>query len=145
MALHLTRAQVDDMIAHARAELPKECCGILAGRGESVARVFRARNADDSEYTFHIDDRDLLRISKEIDDLELELIGFYHSHPWSEATPSRTDIARAYHRDRETGQRSTLYPEAGYIIVSLADATDPEVKAFRIRDGSIVDEVLVLR
>ena len=145
MALDLTRAQVDEMIEHARAELPNECCGILAGRGDSVERVFKARNADDSPYTFYIDDRDLLRIQEEIDDLGLDLLGFYHSHTWSPARPSKTDVARAYPQDAQTGHRSATYPDAGYIIVSLESKVDPEVKAFRIRDGSIVDEVLVLR
>ena len=145
MALELTRAQRAEMIEHARAELPNECCGVLAGRGDSVERVFRARNADDSPYTFYVDDRDLLRIQKEIDDVGLELIGFYHSHTWSAARPSKTDVARAYAEDRQTGQRSAAYPDAGYIIVSLESKVDPEVKAFRIREGSIVDEVLVLR
>jgi len=144
MALELTRAQVDEMIAHAHAELPNECCGLLAGRGDAVTRVFRARNADSSPYTFHIDDHDLLRIQKEIDDLGLDLIGFYHSHAWSAARPSKTDIAKAYPPDGRTGRRAPLYPGYGYVILSLASSAAPDVKAFRIGDEGIIDEVLVV-
>jgi proteasome lid subunit RPN8/RPN11 len=128
MALHLTRAQVDEMIAHARAEYPNECCGLLAGRGDRVEYLFRGTNVDRSPYTYRLDPHEQLRFFKEIDARGLDLLGIYHSHTHSPAYPSRTDVARAY------------YPDAVYVIVSLQDAEAPVVRGFRIRDGAVTEE-----
>jgi proteasome lid subunit RPN8/RPN11 len=136
MGLILQRAQVDAMIEHARAEHPNECCGLLAGVGERVVRVYRGRNADQSPYTYRLDPREQLRFFREMDEAGLELLGIYHSHTQSAAYPSRTDIAKAY------------YPDAAYVIVSLRDPAAPaeavEVRAFRIRDGVVTEEELVI-
>jgi len=73
---------------------------------------------------------------KEMDARGLDLLGIYHSHTRSAAYPSRTDVAQAY------------YPDAAYVIVSLRDpdaARDAvDVRAFRIRDGVIAEEELVV-
>jgi proteasome lid subunit RPN8/RPN11 len=55
-----------------------------------------------------------------------ELIGIYHSHTKSEAYPSQTDINLA-----------EAWPDPLYLICSLADADDPVVRAFEIRDGAV--------
>jgi proteasome lid subunit RPN8/RPN11 len=133
MALELTRAQVDEMIAHAHAEHPNECCGLLAGRGGRVETLFRGRNVDQSPYTYRLDPHEQLRLFKDIDARGLELVAIYHSHTQSPAYPSRTDVAKA------------LYPETAYVIVSVQDEQTPEVRAFRIRDGVIVEEALAVR
>lgn len=133
MALELTRAQVDEMIAHAQAEHPNECCGLLAGRAGRVEVLFRGRNVDRSPYTYRLDPQEQLRLFKDIDARGLELVGIYHSHIQSPAYPSRTDVARA------------LYPDVAYVIVSLQDDRTPEVRAFRIRDGLVVEEALAVR
>lgn len=132
MALELTRAQVDEMIEHAREEYPNECCGLLAGRGTRVEYLFRGKNADQSPFTYRLDPREQLRFFKDIDARGLELLGIYHSHTQSPAYPSRTDVAQAF------------YPDAAYVIVSLEHREAPEVRAFRIRDGSIVEEELAV-
>ena len=54
------------------------------------------------------------------------MIGAYHSHPHSPAWPSPSDVAEAY------------YPEFIWIIASLAGA-DPELKAFRVADGQVIE------
>ncbi len=121
------------MIAHAHAEYPNECCGLLAGRGPRVEYLFRGRNADQSPYTYRLDPQEQLRFFKDIDARGLELVGIYHSHTQSPAYPSRTDVAKAF------------YPDAVYVIVSLADSQAPVVRAFRIRDGLIAEEELAVR
>lgn len=136
MALILERAQVDAMIEHARAEHPNECCGLLAGLGDRVLRVYHGRNADQSPYTYRLDPQEQLRFFREIDAAGLDLVGIYHSHTQSAAYPSRTDIAKAY------------YPDAAYVILSILDpavpAADVEIRAFRIRDGVVTEEELVI-
>ena len=132
MGLRLTPEQAEDIVAHAREIFPNECCGLLAGRADRVIRVYRGRNIDESPYTYRLDDRQLLRFHREIDDQGLDIVGIYHSHTASEAIPSRTDIARAF------------YPEAIYVIVSLQDWAHPVVRGFRIVDGTVAEEGVII-
>lgn len=138
MALRIARQHLYDMFAHAMAEDPAECCGLLAGRDGRVERVYRLRNAEPessrrTRYT--IDARDQLRAMREMDDAGLELVGIFHSHPRTQSYPSATDLARS----RMPGTTEPLYPGVAYLIVSLADPTRPYVRAFRI-DGPEVEE-----
>ncbi len=125
MALTLTRAQRQELIDHALEGRPYEVCGLLAGKDDRVERVYRAANKERSPVRYEIDPKDLIRIFREIDDADLELVGIYHSHTHTDAYPSATDVRLAY------------YPEAYYVLVSLIDERSPRVRAFRIRDGQI--------
>ncbi len=125
MALTLTRAQRQELIDHALEGRPYEVCGLLAGKDDRVERVYRAANKERSPVRYEIDPKDLIRIFREIDDADLELVGIYHSHTHTDAYPSATDVRLAY------------YPEAYYVLVSLMDERSPRVRAFRIRDGQI--------
>lgn len=135
MSLELPATIVKAMLEHAQQEYPDECCGLLAGRGGRVERLYRGVNADRSPYTYRLDPLDQLRIFREIDAEGLELLAIYHSHTQSPAYPSRTDVAKAY------------YPDAVYVIVSVDNGVSSEghsaVRAFRIRDGAITEEELV--
>lgn len=139
MVLRVRQDQLDRIIAQARAEAPNECCGMLAGRGEVVEEIFPGRNADRSPKTYLMDPEDQLRAFRAIDERGWELVGIYHSHPHTEAAPSRTDRERAL--DREG---LPLFPEAYYVIVSLRDATRPQVRAFRITEGEFTEEEVMV-
>ena len=52
MALTLERAYVDEMIAHAKADVPNECCGIIAGVDGRATKLYRAINAEASPYRY---------------------------------------------------------------------------------------------
>jgi proteasome lid subunit RPN8/RPN11 len=129
--LTLTREQVAEMVTHARQEAPNECCGLLFGRDGRVERVFRGTNIDCSPLTYQMAPRELLEIPR-MEAQGMDLVGIYHSHPASPARPSSTDVARAF------------YPDAAYIIISLATA-QPDVRAFRITDDQIRDVELRVR
>jgi proteasome lid subunit RPN8/RPN11 len=122
--LKFTQAQIDEMVAHAREDLPNECCGVVAARGGAAVAVHRAVNAAASPLRYEIDSKDFLRIYNEIDHADQEVGAIYHSHTRSAAYPSQTDINLA------------LWPDALYIIVSLA-ADEPDVKAFSIVDRKV--------
>ncbi len=133
MALEISRAQVDAMIGHAQEEYPNECCGLLAGVGSRVQQLFRGRNMDQSPFTYRLDPYEQLQFFKDIDARGLELLGIYHSHTRSVAYPSRTDVAKAF------------YPDVAYVIVSLQNTGAPDVRTFRIRNGTITEEELAVR
>jgi [CysO sulfur-carrier protein]-S-L-cysteine hydrolase len=121
--VRLPRALADEMIAHARSELPNEACGIFGGTLEGELHTFHpARNADASPYRYSVDADDLLRIALAIDESADEVAAIYHSHTLSPASPSRTDIELAF------------WPEAAYVIVSLA-GDPPEIRAWRLAEG----------
>jgi proteasome lid subunit RPN8/RPN11 len=119
----------DEIVAHARAGMPNEACGILAGVDGRVERFFPAEPDEPSPYYYRIESRDQIRIMNAIDDAGLDLLGIYHSHTSSPAYPSRTDAEQAF------------WPDAVYVIVSLAGG-DPDMRGYRIHDMSITEEAL---
>ena len=132
MTLRVRRDHVDHIITQAREEAPNECCGMMGGRGEVVEEVFPGRNKDQSPKTYYMDPEDQFNADREIEKRGWELVGIYHSHPHTDAYPSKTDVARA------------LYPDARYVIVSLRDPETPRLRAFRIVDGRITEEEVVI-
>ena len=76
--------------------------------------------------------RDLFRILRELERSGRELVGIFHSHPATAAYPSATDVQLAF------------YPEACYLILSLADPERPVLRAFRIAEGRVSEEPLVI-
>ncbi|MDX6594325.1 MAG: [CysO sulfur-carrier protein]-S-L-cysteine hydrolase [Gaiellales bacterium] len=120
-------AMRDEIVAHARAGLPNEACGIIAGRDGRAELFFPAESDEPTPYYYRIEARDQIRIMNEIDDAGLDLIGIYHSHVSSPAYPSRTDAEQAF------------WPDAVYVIVSLAGG-GAEMKGFRIDDMAVTEE-----
>jgi proteasome lid subunit RPN8/RPN11 len=121
--LELPAALRDAIVSHARAEVPKEACGLVAGRDGRATRVIRCVNAHPAAVTrYTIDPREQLRAFRDMEANGEDLVAIYHSHPATQAYPSPTDRAESH------------YPEAIYVLVSLRDAA-PDVRAFRIRDG----------
>lgn len=122
----------EELIEHARADAPNECCGMIASRDGEAVRVYRARNAAASPLRYEIDGAEQYRIQMAIEDEGLELGAIYHSHTRSAPYPSQTDINLAF------------YPEALYVIVGLAGER-PEVRAYTIRGGAVADAEFAVR
>jgi proteasome lid subunit RPN8/RPN11 len=128
--MRISRALLDDVIAHARAEAPNECVGMIASRdGEAVA-VHRAANRAASPLRYEIDGMEQYKIQSAIEDAGHELGAIYHSHTRSAPEPSQTDINLAF------------YPEALYVIVGLASGEEADVRAWRIVDGRVSEAAL---
>jgi [CysO sulfur-carrier protein]-S-L-cysteine hydrolase len=116
----------EQLLAHAREAAPQEACGILAGRNGAVTHLYRVKNADPNpEIRYHMDNREQIWVQKNMRYNGLELAVIYHSHPASEAYPSATDVKLAF------------YPEAAYLLISLADPIKPVARAFRITDSAV--------
>jgi proteasome lid subunit RPN8/RPN11 len=127
--MRIARDLYDAMIAHARADAPDECCGMVASRDGEAVRIYRAENAAHSPLRYEIDGAEQYRIQMEIEDSDLDLGAIYHSHTRSAPYPSQTDINLAF------------YPDALYVIVGLA-GDEPEVRAYEIRDGKVAEAEL---
>jgi [CysO sulfur-carrier protein]-S-L-cysteine hydrolase len=120
----------DELVAHAREDVPNECCGMIGGSDGVAATVYRSINAEASPLRYSLDAQDQFRIMQEMEEAGEELIGIYHSHTGSPAFPSQTDVNLA------------AYPDAVYLIVSLEDPDSPDLRAYWIRDGRIDDAEL---
>jgi [CysO sulfur-carrier protein]-S-L-cysteine hydrolase len=121
---------LDQLIAHAREEAPNECCGMIGGADGSATTVYRSLNAEASPLRYSLDASDQFRIMQEMEKRGEELVGIYHSHTGSAAYPSQTDVNLA------------AYPDAVYLIVSLEDPQNPDVRGFWIRDRQIEEAEL---
>lgn len=125
--LSVPREVAGEVLAHARAELPQEACGLLSGSlQDATARAFHAaRNAHASPLRYNVHPEDLVRITYAIDGAGEDVVAVFHSHPRSAAVPSPADLREATH------------PDAFYLIASLAGDAPPgqALRAWRIRDG----------
>lgn len=129
-SLTLPRAVADALLAHARAELPNEACGLLGGRlADGAGRAttfFPARNAERSPLRYNVHPEDLVRIVFAIDEAEDDLVAIFHSHTRSAAVPSATD------------RRTAQYDRPFYLLASLAEPDAPpesSLRAWRIIGG----------
>lgn len=125
----INEKDLNEIFEHVKNEHPKEACGILAGKENKITRVYNMKNTSDNPATcYFMDSKEQLKVFKEIRQENLEMLAIYHSHTNTAAYPSKMDIDLAF------------YPDAFYVIISLADFEDPEIKFFKITDGNIIEE-----
>ena len=112
--------QLDQIRAHGIRDYPYECCGLLLGRFEEDGKLVKqtypisnAREESAKRNRFLITPEELMRGEQYARGKDLEVVGFYHSHPDSPALPSQYDLEHAW-------------PTYSYIIVSTRanEATD---------------------
>ena len=127
--MQIERRIYDEIVAHAIADAPNECCGMIASSGGRAVKVFRATNSAASPLRYEIDGLEQYRIQSEIETSGWDLGAIYHSHTRSAPFPSQTDINLAF------------YPDSLYVIVGVA-GDEPEVRAFRIVDREVSEVAL---
>ena len=109
--------QLNEIREHGVRDHPYECCGLLLGRFAAEGKVVKetypisnAREESAKRNRFLIEPQELMHGERYARDHDLEVVGFYHSHPDSPAVPSLYDLEHAW-------------PTYSYIIVSTrADA-----------------------
>ncbi len=127
--MKISRTVYEALVAHARSQAPREACGLLLGNGGRPERFVPTDNEDPRpEVRYRIPPAQLLRHLRAAEEAGEELVAVFHSHPRTEAYPSATDVAQAH------------YPDARYLILSLAVPDRPVLRAFLIRDGRVEEE-----
>lgn len=129
--MRIRRAVIDAAVGHARREVPLECCGLLIGENDEVREIRAAGNLRQSEVAYLVDPEDHFAAIRAARAAGLEVVGAYHSHPRTAPVPSARDI------------REATDPAFLYLILSLR-AAEPEIAAYRIRDGAPVEVALVM-
>ena len=95
MLVCIRRSAAEALITHARADAPRECCGLMIGHQTLVERVVPAVNVRASDVSYLIDPRDHFAAIRAARSEGLSVVGGYHSHPRSQALPSATDLAES--------------------------------------------------
>ena len=117
----------DEIVAHARLEAPRECCGVILGRNGKLIELRRLTNIYPGNDFYEPDAGELYRLVVEIDETGTDIAAIYHSHPVSPAYPSARDVEYAG------------WPDSVYLICSLEHPDAPVIRAFRIVDGDITE------
>ena len=125
--LTIPRTALDQLRHHGEKTYPHECCGVLLGETDGDAvRVVRdtvpCQNTrlDSPQNRYHIDPRELVRIQREARERELDIVGFYHSHPDHPARWSATDLAEAH------------WIGCSYVITSVEQGRATETNSFEL-------------
>lgn len=116
--IKLSKSHENAINAHGERDYPYECCGLLIGRfledgRKEVIETYPISNAREEEAKrnrFLILPDELLAGERAARDKNLEVVGFYHSHPDDEAVPSDYDLEHAW-------------PSYSYIIVSVREGS----------------------
>ena len=118
-----------EILTHCLAEHPVEACGILAGPPGGVpVRCVRMVNAERSYDAYAFDPAEQLAVWAELDERGEDPLVFWHSHTRGRAYPSEADV------------RYAADTEAYYLIIATQDPNRPVIRAFRIVDGTVIEE-----
>jgi proteasome lid subunit RPN8/RPN11 len=129
--MRISRELHDEIVAHALADTPDECCGIVSSRDGEALQVFRMENTAHTWMRYEMDPKELYVVVTGIEDAGLDVGIIYHSHTRSEPYPSQTDINLAF------------YPDSIYVIVGTS-TPEPLVRAFTIRDQKVNEVELTI-
>lgn len=138
MPLKIGAGDVKHIHAHAREAYPEECAGALVGMdvGETkiVVDVWRAENTheDDRSRRFLIEPWQIKEFEERTRERDMDLLGFYHSHPDHPAEPSEYD-------------REHAWPYYSYVIASVGKDEVQDMRSWVLRDDrSGYDEETIL-
>jgi proteasome lid subunit RPN8/RPN11 len=134
--LRISEAVYQQMVGHCYDGLPLEAAGLIGGPGGDpdngkASICYPTDNIAQSSKLYTVDPKQHLRADRDAESKALEIIGVFHSHTHTDAYPSPTDVAQAPD------------PAWHYVLVSLRDIA-PVVRSFRIVDGNISEERVVL-
>ncbi len=136
--IRLSREVYDSIVYHAYSGNDEEVCGVLAGTyGSDESRVLDTRQATNVAETpqirYRIDPAEQFEIIEGIEDEEMAVVGFYHSHPGGPTTPSETDIDRA------------TWPDHSYLICALDGYPFVGSWRYRAETDTLEQETVVVR
>lgn len=99
--LIISKNNLKKIVSHAVKEFPNEACGIIVGKKigneKFIEKVYEAKNKLNSPFRYEMDPEEQLKIFQEAEKESLDVLGFYHSHPHSDANPSEVDKTLAFY------------------------------------------------
>jgi proteasome lid subunit RPN8/RPN11 len=132
--LKLSEAIYTAIRRHGEATYPHECCGVLLGlSAKGVNEVHDAIEAgntrtDSAHNRYHISPQELIKIQRQGRQRNLDIVGFYHSHPDHPAMWSTTDFAEAH------------WLGCSYVITAVANGRAAQTNSFLLTGVSEEDK-----
>jgi proteasome lid subunit RPN8/RPN11 len=115
---------------HLETGYPNEACGVMLGKAGVITEIASVDNqrtevpatgGESARNRYLIDPLAYMKIEKDADRRNIQVLGIYHSHPDVAARPSETD-------------RKAGFPDLSYLIVSVAKGKAVESRSWRLRD-----------
>lgn len=123
---------------HSQVDYPDECCGILIGRNDrenkKVHIVYPVANSAGINKSVHfcIDPLETIQAELLAEQNNLEIVGFYHSHPDNEASVSAEDM-------------QFMIPGYSYPIISVRNGSAAEIRCYVKSDNTLVCEEPIIK
>ena len=131
--VQIPRQIVNQLLQHAQSDDDLEVCGLISAKNGKPCKVYPILNiADKPEHLYRMDGKQQIDAMREMRENDESLFAIYHSHPSSEAYPSKTDIDESQ------------YPDAIYIIVSLNTKGVLDLRAFKLHGGEVSSLIVTL-
>ena len=132
----LSKSQFEEIVTHAKNQLPNEACGLLGGVIEGnqkiVKKVYLLTNIDSSPEHFSMEPKEQFAAVKDMRANKFVMLGNFHSHPNSPARMSEEDKRLAFDKN------------LSYLILSLAES-ESVIKSFKIdKDHEVEQEDLII-
>jgi proteasome lid subunit RPN8/RPN11 len=124
--LRIQNSLLERIHAHGAETYPHECCGALLGRDDNGREIIdllplENRRNDSPRNRFEVTPDDVRLAEKTAREKNIDLIGWYHSHPDAPARPSEFD-------------REHAWPWYSYIIVSVQKGEPKDTTSWRLQD-----------
>ncbi len=134
MPLKIGAGDVGHIHDHAKEAYPEECAGVLVGMDTGgmkiVVDVWRAENTHEEErsHRFLIEPLKIKEFEERAAERDMDVLGFYHSHPDHPAEPSEYD-------------REHAWPGWSYVIASVSAENVEDMRSWVLKgDRSGYDE-----
>ena len=137
--LKINKSLYEAIRKHGEETYPYECCGVLVGNKSDndqvriVTSTVRTDNTrtDSPQNRYNIDPKQIIRIMRESEEHNEEIVGFYHSHPDHPAQWSKTDLAEAH------------WWKTSYVITSVEKGKAVLTNSFELTGNDENDKQLV--
>jgi proteasome lid subunit RPN8/RPN11 len=139
--LQLSSKHHDEIAEHGQRDYPYECCGLLLGRFDDDGMkvtcetygISNAREEAAKRNRFLITPDEVMRGERYAREKQLEIVGFYHSHPDHPAQPSEYD-------------RDHAWPTYSYVIIAVQKGQAADISSWTLRpDRLAFDQEEILK
>ena len=131
--LTIPRTLANRLLTLAQHEPDAEVCGLISSNTDNQYRVYPIDNiADDTQCVFEMEPQQQIHAFKKMRESQESIFAIYHSHPHSEAIPSKKDISDA------------AYTDALNIIISLNTKGVLDMRGYFYRGGEVEGVDLVI-
>ncbi len=131
--LYLPRTLVNKLLAHAQKNPDIEVCGLIGNDTSNQKDYYPVDNISNKPNSrFLMDASQQIKTMKQMREKQQQLFAIVHSHPTTNAKPSKLDI------------EESSYKDVFYIIISLNTEGVLEMRAYTQQQDSMLEVDLIL-